>query len=330
MFDRSHQGKLGSADRTSEPPFFPARFDLISLETCCFEAASEVSFCAQILSKIPASVFLFDISSDSVIYSNQSLLISLGYARGSENISDALLKEITHPDDLAHTQEARNLLSEAQDGETFGLEQRFKHADGSWRWFGVRLVVFARDKKGAPTQLLGLAADITSNKKLQEQIERDASHDFLTGLLNRRSLIRELEHLIARGKEPLTICLCDIDHFKGVNDTYGHLKGDEVLQAFAAISLRILGKKCIVARLGGDEFCLIFPGSALNSAMGCVERIRKHFANKAFVTEEGATFSVTASFGHAEWEPKMNWREFMNSADKSLFDAKKKGRNLVS
>jgi diguanylate cyclase (GGDEF)-like protein/PAS domain S-box-containing protein len=302
----------------------------MALETCCFGAASETDLCTQILAKMPASVLLFDIPSASIVYSNQSLMESLGYASRSEVISDILLKQLTHPDDLVHTEEAHDFLSHAHDGEYFDLEQRFKHADGSWRWLAVRLVVFARNAKGTPTQLLGLVADITSSKRLQEQFERDASHDFLTGLLNRRYLIRSLEHALAIEKGPITICLCDIDHFKRVNDTYGHLKGDEVLQYFAAIAQRVLSKKCVIGRLGGDEFCIIIPGVTVDSASACIERIRKHFAGRSFTTEDGTSFSVTASFGLAEWEPKMDWRDFLNSADKALFDAKRRGRNLIS
>lgn len=302
----------------------------MALDTCCVAVASETDFCAQIVAKIPASILIFDIATASIVYSNRSLIESLGYAAGTEVISNILLEQLTHPDDLVHAEEAQNFLTHAHDGEYFDLEQRFKHADGSWRWLVVRLVVFARDAQGIPAQLLGLAADITSSKKAQEQFERDASHDFLTGLLNRRYLIRALEHALARGKTPVSICLCDIDHFKGVNDTYGHLKGDEVLQAFAAIAQKILSKKCIVGRLGGDEFCIVFPGVPIGSAASCIERIRKHFAAHTFVTEQGSSFGVTASFGLAEWEPRTDWREFLNSADKALFESKRKGRNLVS
>jgi diguanylate cyclase (GGDEF)-like protein/PAS domain S-box-containing protein len=302
----------------------------MNIELCHFEAASRGDFCEEILHRIPLSVFIYDLLSSSVTYSNRSLIESLGYSQDSEVVNAAAVKELVHPKDQGLMEEGQKFLLHAEDGQTFTTEQRFKHADGSWRWFVTKMVIFARDERGIPISFLGISADITESKSLQEQFLRDASHDALTNLINRRYLILELERAISRGKRPLTICLCDIDYFKKVNDTYGHLVGDNVLQAFSDVMLRTLREKGIIGRLGGDEFCIVLPGRTIKSATACIQEIRKRFAEIRFIPKEGSTFSVTASFGLSEWEPGMDWKALMNNADRSLFESKRKGRDLVS
>lgn len=302
----------------------------MGINTCYFDAELKGNLCEQILDKLPANVFLYDLRIASTVYSNRSLTRSLGYSDGPEITDIELIRALMHPDDHKYTDEAQEFLSQAQDGEQYHLEHRLKHADGSWRWFAARIVVFARDEYGHPIHLLGISADVTNDKELQERFRHEANHDFLTKLMNRRSLIRELERVVSKGKQPLTICICDIDHFKEVNDAHGHLIGDSVLQSFADIMRTTLPRKEMIGRLGGDEFCVILPGLTRNCALNHIQKVRERFSTMIFRTESGEPFSVTASFGVSEWMPGMGWKEIMNSADKSLFDAKRSGRNLVA
>lgn len=176
---------------------------------------------------------------------------------------------------------------------------------------------------------LFIFTDITE----QEQLRRQAYHDALTGLYSRRYLMDQLRQsmsLARRHRHPLSVCLCDLDKFKQINDTHGHIMGDQVLEAFARIVREEIRTEDIAGRLGGDEFCLIFPHAGADFAALCLERIRRKFHAVPFTTESGEKFHASATFGIADMAPPDITQEgLVELADQSLYSAKEAGRNCV-
>ena len=157
--------------------------------------------------------------------------------------------------------------------------------------------------------------------------------DGLTGVDNRRSLEQRLEEMFEhslRLHEPIACVMCDIDHFKKVNDTYGHAAGDEVLKQFAEILKNEAREIDRVGRYGGEEFLLLLPGTVLDSAVTFAERLRQRVDDHTF-SFEGGTLKRTMSCGVASWpHPRIAGREEMlKAADDALYVAKETGRNRV-
>lgn len=161
-----------------------------------------------------------------------------------------------------------------------------------------------------------------------------SSTDVLTGVANRRSLEERLhdmwEHSI-RLHEPLSVVMCDIDHFKRVNDDFGHQVGDAVLQQFAQLLQTEAREIDRVGRYGGEEFVLLLPGTVLDAAVTFAERIRERVEAAEFRYGEGQTLQKTMSCGVAAWpHPLVNDPEqLIKAADDALYVAKETGRNRV-
>ncbi len=166
-----------------------------------------------------------------------------------------------------------------------------------------------------------------------EEEEFKASHDALTGLLNRGAILETLRKEMARSTRmgnPASIIIADIDHFKKINDQYGHLTGDFVLREAANRLKNEVRIYDSVGRYGGEEFLMVIPGCGLKEASKLAERIRRKFAEALTEVREGA-FRLTMSFGVATAYPLWNHSEddLIRLADEALYRAKEKGRNRV-
>ena len=176
-----------------------------------------------------------------------------------------------------------------------------------------------------------------SLEKANKEIKLLSRTDSLTGCYNRGHLNELLPREINRAlryKHPLALAMCDIDHFKKVNDTYGHQCGDEVLKILVqSITDLIRADTDWLARYGGEEFMLVLPETNLDNAYGLAERLRKHIAQKTIETEEDR-LSITASFGVTAFDvatksSSITPEALINAADRYLYEAKRKGRNKV-
>ena len=168
-----------------------------------------------------------------------------------------------------------------------------------------------------------------SNLRLQEL----AATDPLTGLANRRTLMSTLEREFRRSQRngaPLSLLMADIDHFKQVNDRYGHQQGDAVLATVAGILRHRLRPYDLAARFGGEEFCLILPETILDEAVKVGERIRRAVAGQAFPGPL-ADLQLTVSLGAAVFPTVsvVSDDDLIRAADKALYRAKKAGRNRL-
>jgi diguanylate cyclase (GGDEF)-like protein len=157
--------------------------------------------------------------------------------------------------------------------------------------------------------------------------------DPLTGLDNRRHLNDRLEEMFQHAQrlsEPFSCVMCDLDHFKSVNDTHGHQAGDEVLKQLSSILKEEAREIDRVGRYGGEEFMLLLPGTVLDAAVTFAERVRKRIAGHTF-SFPGGTLTRTASFGVSGWpHPKIRACDsLVRAADDALYVAKEMGRNRV-
>lgn len=162
------------------------------------------------------------------------------------------------------------------------------------------------------------------------RLEPLAAKDQLTELFNRHYFTSELVKQIntwRRYQRPLTLLILDIDFFKKVNDTYGHMAGDYVLQVIAGICQNAVRDLDTVARIGGEEFAVLLPSTAINGALRTAERIRRETEAYLFKYEE-TRFRVTLSVGVTELtDGSWSLTEFMKAADEMLYKAKNSGRN---
>lgn len=173
-----------------------------------------------------------------------------------------------------------------------------------------------------------------SNAKLQEALQKVtelATLDELTGAYNRRYIVDILEHerhRVGRNGAPFCICLVDLDHFKRLNDTYGHAGGDMALKAFVRGVKSVQRDTDLLARYGGEEFLLFLPQTSLTLGFTCAERVRSETARLNMKGLPLAT-QLTVSIGVAQYQPGETIEQLIARADDALYAAKRGGRNRV-
>ncbi len=181
--------------------------------------------------------------------------------------------------------------------------------------------------------LADLAWDIVESKRLEAELVEMATTDFLTGLLNRRHFLSTMEGELNRLKRfdipRAAVLMLDLDHFKRVNDTYGHAAGDAVLKHFAGLIRVELRKVDNGGRIGGEEFAILLLGAELNAALAFAERLR-NTVHGTPLDFEGQRIAITVSIGIAMLSPDdAGPDDALTRADKALYEAKHSGRNRV-
>lgn len=209
-------------------------------------------------------------------------------------------------------------------------ELRFLRADGSlmWgRWSGT----VVRTRARAPT-VFALVEDVSQNHALAREVEHHASHDPLTGLINRREIERLLDQALTTVRAEggtHALCYIDLDYFKLVNDGLGHAAGDQLLRSFADYLVGAVRDVDWVGRLGGDEFALFLANASQDEAKQVLQRVIRTLGQVSFQHGEGAP-KVSCSIGVVEVTaeaPDVNW--LMSAADSACYAAKEAGRNRV-
>ena len=184
---------------------------------------------------------------------------------------------------------------------------------------------------GGVRGVVAVATDITERKGLERELRRLATVDPLTGAFNRRYFLsaasQEMERAVRYGGS-LSLLMIDIDHFKRVNDRFGHALGDEVLRKTVEVCRANLREVDIFARLGGEEFAALLPQTASVGALGLAERLRRAVAEMV-VPLAGGDLRVTVSVGVAERSVETTFEHLMSRADQALYAAKETGRNRV-
>ncbi|MEI7514735.1 MAG: GGDEF domain-containing protein [Betaproteobacteria bacterium] len=168
--------------------------------------------------------------------------------------------------------------------------------------------------------------------QVQERLAFDAHTDVLTGLHNRRSMESRYADCLRQAQSlghGVALLMVDIDHFKGVNDGYGHAAGDEVLRQTAACIKAHLPASALLARYGGDEICVLLTGEHDLQACDQAQRVCQAVFGNAVAVESGRTVAVSVSIGVAHWDLRSPLQTLVQAADAALYNAKTQGRNSV-
>lgn len=224
------------------------------------------------------------------------------------------------------------VLRQIRDGEhSQPYDTQWSRADGTL--VDVAVNVFAlHDAAGSHIGFCAVARDITAQIEAQRQLEHMARFDALTGLANRAEIISRLQSELDSLRRPgphVGVLFCDIDHFKGINDTWGHAVGDLVLATMAERINGCLRRGDSVGRFGGDEILVLLPGlHSLDDAAMIGEKIRARAAEPIFWTDQ--IVSVTLSIGATLAVPGESVSSMTARADVAMYEAKRSGRNMVT
>ncbi|XZG69095.1 sensor domain-containing diguanylate cyclase [Chitinibacteraceae bacterium HSL-7] len=216
-------------------------------------------------------------------------------------------------------------------GRRQSAEERFTSPDGTVTYYWSTKVPIQLENDSR--LLLGFSSDVTELHKLREKLQQEASTDYLTGVNNRRHFFEIASAETARTRRhsrALSLITFDLDHFKDVNDQFGHPMGDQVLQAVARRVAHIKRSEDTLARMGGEEFTLLLPDTRLSDAVVMAERIRQSISEIALSTPYGTPVGITTSVGVAELaDSDHDIHGLYQRADRALYIAKGAGRDCV-
>ncbi|OUS06667.1 hypothetical protein A9Q81_01935 [Gammaproteobacteria bacterium 42_54_T18] len=279
-----------------------------------------------ILEAAPYPIMIFDISSaPSLLYANQSTYYLFELDQDEGDLNNIDLHSLWVDED-AHVE----FTDSFSEGGVTNLEVLMKTNKGKVFW-GM-LSSTSMDFQGNPALFISVL-DITDRKLIQEELERLATTDTLTGLLNRRSIFETANKEIRRAiryQYPFTIIMLDIDHFKRVNDTYGHATGDRVIQLFAEVCLSCLREEDSLGRVGGEEFVAVLVSSTSEGGRVVAERMREAW-EATEVEVPGGVDRFTVSIGVSELiVSNESFDVLLERADRALYVSKSAGRNRVT
>ena len=245
------------------------------------------------------------------------------------------LLDVVHPDDRASVERHFDELMRSE-RERFTVEFRAAHSNGRWIW--LEATARAVSDAGGRSAITSVR-DIRWRKQLEEELlvalneaeekaaelQRLATTDGLTGLANRRRFMDELERTVG---EPMALAICDIDHFKHINDAHGHAAGDAALHCFAEAARQAFSDG-LVGRIGGEEFAMLMPGAGLEPAVARCRAFLADLKRQGCTLPSGEHIGLSASIGVAA-TPCADASELMSRADRLLYAAKRAGRNCVA
>ena len=242
--------------------------------------------------------------------------------------NSALIDARLHPDDLAEWHSSLQACTASLQPWHHDYRVILPHQGLCWRSVHANP---SRQSDGS-TQWHGLITDITERKRLDIELQEFATTDFLTRLPNRRHFMTRIQEELARihrGQTSSAVLMCDLDHFKTINDTHGHAAGDLVLRHFASVLQEQLRKNDTAGRIGGEEFAVVLSGATLVSATLFAERIRQRMVSQT-LTVAGQPLAVTVSIGIAVMlASDAHVDAVLSRSDSALYRAKEAGRNRI-
>ncbi len=260
-----------------------------------------------------------------ILWVNQAFTSLTGYTREEAvGATPRILKSGNHTAGFY-----RNLWETLMDGRVWSGEMYNRRKDGTL-YIEEQTITPVRGSDGAITRFVAIKQDITARKRQEEQVRFLAMHDPLTELPNRRALDAKIERVCwsaARGRSG-AILILDLDNFKPVNDTVGHMAGDQVLAELAAVLRDTLRPGDFLARLGGDEFAVLLEDTSLEAAMNVAQRMRAAVNAHRFHVHH-LTFECSMSIGVAPIDADTDGSTAMIRADSALYAAKQTGKDRV-
>lgn len=285
------------------------------------------NFSKTILNSMKDGISVIDVEDFRILSCNEVFLKELGFKE--EDVIGKRCYEITHQRSAPCMQfnESCPSYKTVETGEYASAEHVHFSKDGTKKYVQVSTSPI-KDKNGNVLKVVHVTSDITEIKQLHQELERLAETDSLTGTYNRMKyediIKRELERGGRYGR-PLTLIMFDIDHFKEVNDRYGHAMGDQVLKNVADIAREHTRKVDYLFRWGGEEFMIVALETDLERASYLAERIRKAIEDSPF----RGVRRLTVSFGVAQYKKGDTDDTLLKRADAALYKAKTNGRNRV-
>jgi diguanylate cyclase (GGDEF)-like protein/PAS domain S-box-containing protein len=264
--------------------------------------------------------------SREVLTLSQQLAGQIGLPDAAHQLSINQLRQMIHPDDWPTIQAASKRASTG--GKLLHAEFRVVLANGDIRWLRAQASVEFVDNQ--PTRMIGVSVDITKEKELLESLHFQASHDGLTAIWNRKTIFdlmrREFE-LASRAGTTTGLMMLDFDHFKTVNDTYGHPCGDVVLKQSVRRVQDAMRSSDLIGRYGGEEFLIVLPNCDRENLKLCAERIRIAISEEPILAD-GLYIRMTVSIGTTVVNPSgTTGQEALSAVDAALYLAKRGGRN---
>ena len=272
----------------------------------------------------PTGMVLVRLDDGRIVEANEALATIL--QRSPEELVGRTLRELTHPEDIRSSQTHRARL-ELGVIDSYLVDQRYRRRDGAYVTTRTRVAVSEDD---GILFALHHIEDVTEERRTAEQLTHAARHDELTGLANRSYFQQVLEQRLTGSRPGLVgLLFIDLDHFKVVNDSLGHARGDELLRQVAKRLEGAVREGDLLARFGGDEFVVVLDGrGGPVDAATAAERLRA--AVHPAVTVDGHEFFVTVSIGWStNHDAGMSPDEMLRDADAAMYRAKSRGRDCV-
>jgi diguanylate cyclase (GGDEF)-like protein/PAS domain S-box-containing protein len=248
---------------------------------------------------------------------------TLGWSE--DELKSSQLIDFVIPSDREATLAAMQRLFKGE--QLVGFENRLQCMDGTVKWISWNSFPDLEKQ-----QIFAVARDVSGRRALEDELRRLATTDSLTGANNRRHFLEQASAELKRSRRygaPLAVLMLDIDHFKQVNDSFGHDAGDEVLKKLVDSCLQTLRSSDLFGRFGGEEFVALLPETSEQAALQTCERLSQELAGTRIRTHRG-TIQITASIGLTMLTGSdQDLDSLLKRADNALYEAKNAGRNLI-
>ena len=291
-----------------------ARRQLIRLNE---QLDEKTRFLSRILELSPNFIYVYNISEERIEFSNQDASHQL----------DPFQR--MHPDDVPRYKAHAGTSSDLPEGGGRSIEFRVTDDSSTVLWFLCHETVFLRDAEGRPAKLVGIAEDISEQKAREAELKRASMVDQLTGLRNRRGFVEAVEAHRGgrrRPREPFAVIYFDLDHFKDINDRYGHDQGDKALVALSSILESSFRSSDLIARMGGDEFVVLADHADANTVLTLLARFESQL--ESWNAASGHSWKLRSSVGTALYDPAapLDFDMLLKQADEAMYEAKRRRR----
>lgn len=290
-------------------------------------ANEKINVLSQAIEQSPVSIVITDLEG-RIEYINRKFTEITGYSN-EEAIGNnpRILKS-----DYSSKDYYEKLWTNVLDGKEWQGQFKNKKKNGEYYWESARISPIY-NSEGKIEKLIAIKEDISERKRLENQLKMQARTDDLTGLSNRRFFVEAVENELIRSKRYSKECaflMLDIDHFKQINDNFGHAIGDIAIRKIAEVFIETVRKIDILGRIGGEEFGILLVETNFENAVMVAERIRKNVEDIKLFDDKGNQVKLSISIGISKYtNERDSFEELMIASDMALYKAKNEGRNRV-